>query len=140
MGCGLISGWCERLQQAVHRPCPRCRRPTWPQPAHHTCQVQSPPVTPSPLDVNPKNFCDVNQPTGHYLLGLKILHQLVLEMNTPTPGRTLTQHRKVAVSFRDLCLLKVRSRWRREAACVWGGAGRLPLCVGRADCLCVWGA
>ena len=32
------------------------------------------------------------------------------EMNTPIPGRTLTQHRKVAVHFRDTALLKVRSR------------------------------
>ncbi len=38
---------------------------------------------------------------GHYLLGLRVLNMLVLEMNQPTPGRTLTQHRKVAVSFRD---------------------------------------
>lgn len=28
-------------------------------------------------------------------------------MNTPTPGRTLTQHRKVAVNFRDSLLLRV---------------------------------
>ena len=28
-------------------------------------------------------------------------------MNTATPGRTLTQHRKVSVSFRDLALLNV---------------------------------
>jgi exportin-7 len=27
---------------------------------------------------------------GHYLLGLKILNMLVLEMNLPTPGRTLS--------------------------------------------------
>lgn len=27
---------------------------------------------------------------GHYLLGLKILNMLVLEVNTATPGRTLT--------------------------------------------------
>ena len=39
---------------------------------------------------------------GHYLLGLRVLNMLVLEMNQPTPGRTLTQHRKIAVSFRDL--------------------------------------
>lgn len=44
---------------------------------------------------------------AHYLLGLKILRDLVQEMNTATPGRTLTQHRKVAVSFRDLALLNV---------------------------------
>lgn len=39
---------------------------------------------------------------GHYLLGLKILNMLVLEMNLPTPGRTLS-----AVS---VCLF-------------WGGCG-----------------
>jgi hypothetical protein len=44
----------------------------------------------------------------HYLLGLKILNMLVAEMNNPTPGRSLTQHRKIAVSFRDLALYKVR--------------------------------
>jgi hypothetical protein len=42
-----------------------------------------------------------------YLLGLRVLNALVAEMNAPTPGRTLTQHRKAAVSFRDLSLLKV---------------------------------
>eukprot|EP00798_Chlamydomonas_sp_ICE-L_P003304 gene3304-13331_t len=45
--------------------------------------------------------------SAHYLLGLRLLNTLVLEMNQPTPGRTLTQHRKVAVNFRDSCLLKV---------------------------------
>uniref|UniRef100_A0A7S1SV05 Exportin-7/Ran-binding protein 17 TPR repeats domain-containing protein n=1 Tax=Tetraselmis chuii TaxID=63592 RepID=A0A7S1SV05_9CHLO len=43
----------------------------------------------------------------HYLLGLKILNMLVTECNQPTPGRTLTQHRKIAVSFRDLALFKI---------------------------------
>jgi exportin-7 len=43
----------------------------------------------------------------HYILGLKILNQLVEELNIPTTGRTLTQHRKASVSFRDVCLLKV---------------------------------
>uniref|UniRef100_A0A061RU54 Ran-binding protein n=1 Tax=Tetraselmis sp. GSL018 TaxID=582737 RepID=A0A061RU54_9CHLO len=43
----------------------------------------------------------------HYFLGLKILSMLVSECNQPTPGRTLTQHRKIAVSFRDLALLKI---------------------------------
>ena len=47
---------------------------------------------------------------GHYLLGLRILNVLVTEMNQPTPGRTLTQHRKIAVSFRD----QVRDRGGRE--------------------------
>lgn len=43
---------------------------------------------------------------GFYLLGLKLLSMLVSEMNQPTPGRTLTQHRKIAVAFRDQSLLK----------------------------------
>jgi hypothetical protein len=44
---------------------------------------------------------------GHYLLGLRILNMLVSEMNQATPGRTLTVHRKVAVSFRDNALFQV---------------------------------
>uniref|UniRef100_A0A383V5G5 Exportin-7/Ran-binding protein 17 TPR repeats domain-containing protein n=1 Tax=Tetradesmus obliquus TaxID=3088 RepID=A0A383V5G5_TETOB len=44
---------------------------------------------------------------GHYLLALKVLTMLVSEINTATPGRTLTAHRKIAVSFRDLSLLSV---------------------------------
>jgi exportin-7 len=43
----------------------------------------------------------------HCILGLKILNQLVDELNIPTSGRTLTQHRKTSVSFRDVCLLQV---------------------------------
>jgi exportin-7 len=43
----------------------------------------------------------------HCILGLKILNQLVEELNIPTTGRTLTQHRKASVSFRDVCLFKV---------------------------------
>lgn len=43
----------------------------------------------------------------HCILGLKILNQLVDELNVPTSGRTLTQHRKTSVSFRDVCLIKV---------------------------------
>ncbi|CAM9433954.1 unnamed protein product [Ascophyllum nodosum] len=44
---------------------------------------------------------------GHYVIGLKILNQLVEEINIPISGRTLPQHRKTAVSFRDLCLLPI---------------------------------
>ena len=44
---------------------------------------------------------------GHYLLGLRILNMLVTEFNQPTAGRTMTQHRKLAVAFRDAGLLKV---------------------------------
>lgn len=43
----------------------------------------------------------------HCILGLKILNQLVDELNIPSAGRTLSQHRKTSVSFRDVCLLKV---------------------------------
>jgi exportin-7 len=43
----------------------------------------------------------------HCILGLKILNQLVDELNIPTSGRTLTQHRKASVSFRDVSLFKV---------------------------------
>ena len=41
----------------------------------------------------------------HYLLGLRILNMLVSEMNAPTAGRSLTQHRKIAVNFRLVLLL-----------------------------------
>lgn len=41
------------------------------------------------------------------IIGLKVFNQLVDEFNLPTTGRTLTQHRKTAVSFRDLCLFKI---------------------------------
>jgi exportin-7 len=43
----------------------------------------------------------------HCILGLKILNQLVDELNIPSNGRTLLQHRKTSVSFRDMCLFKV---------------------------------
>lgn len=43
----------------------------------------------------------------HNLIGLKLFNSLVDEMNTPIPGRTLTLHRKAAVSFRDQTLLQI---------------------------------
>jgi len=43
----------------------------------------------------------------HQVIGLRILNSLVEEMNLPTSGRTLTVHRKTAVSFRDAALLQV---------------------------------
>ena len=43
----------------------------------------------------------------HHLVGLRILYALVDEMNVPTTGRTLTTHRKTAVSFRDNSLFQV---------------------------------
>jgi exportin-7 len=44
---------------------------------------------------------------NHHLIGLKILNALVEEMNSPTVGRTLTLHRKTAVSFRDHSLFQI---------------------------------
>lgn len=43
----------------------------------------------------------------HFFLGLKIFNQLVAEMNQPSPGRSLTFHRKTACSFRDLALFPI---------------------------------
>jgi len=45
--------------------------------------------------------------TSHCVIGLRILHSLVDELNIPTSGRTLTQHRKTAVSFRDVSLFPI---------------------------------
>ena len=46
----------------------------------------------------------MNLSPDHRLVGLKTLQSLVDEMNTPTSGRSLTSHRKTAVSFRDQSL------------------------------------
>lgn len=43
----------------------------------------------------------------HCILGLRMLKDLVAEMNQPTRGYSLTQHRRAAVSFRDLSLLRI---------------------------------
>lgn len=43
----------------------------------------------------------------HYYLGLRILLALVDEMNSQTCGKTMTVHRKTAVSFRDQSLLPI---------------------------------
>jgi exportin-7 len=40
----------------------------------------------------------------HHIIGLEILNALIQEMNIQNPNRTLTQHRKTAVSFRDHAL------------------------------------
>ena len=45
--------------------------------------------------------------TAHYHVGLKILNQLVSEMNQATPGTSLISQRKVAVSFRHNALLQI---------------------------------
>ncbi|KAK4380187.1 hypothetical protein RND71_002049 [Anisodus tanguticus] len=44
---------------------------------------------------------------SRYAIGLKILNQLVSEMNQPSPGLPSAQHRRVACSFRDKSLLQV---------------------------------
>ncbi|KMZ72113.1 putative Exportin-7 [Zostera marina] len=43
----------------------------------------------------------------HYAIGLKILNQLVSEMNQPNPGLPQTNHRKVACAFRDKLLFQI---------------------------------
>ncbi|XP_072984276.1 uncharacterized protein [Typha latifolia] len=52
------------------------------------------------------NFLNQAAP-DHYSIGLKILNQLVSEMNQPNPGMPLTLHRKVACSFKDQSLLQI---------------------------------
>jgi exportin-7 len=43
----------------------------------------------------------------HNIIGMRLLYSLVDEMNTVTPGKTITVHRKCAVSFRDQGLLQI---------------------------------
>ncbi|KAL5715586.1 hypothetical protein ACHQM5_017387 [Ranunculus cassubicifolius] len=45
--------------------------------------------------------------SDHYAIGLKILNQLVSEMNQPNPGLPSTNHRRVACSFRDQSLFQI---------------------------------
>lgn len=42
-----------------------------------------------------------------HIVGMRVLMNLVEEMNIPTTGRTMTHHRKTAVSFRDNALFQV---------------------------------
>lgn len=44
---------------------------------------------------------------GHLVLGLQLLEALVTEMNSTANTRSLTQHRKIAGSFRDVCLYQI---------------------------------
>ncbi|XP_024018068.1 exportin-7 isoform X3 [Morus notabilis] len=43
----------------------------------------------------------------HYAIGLKILNQLVSEMNQPNSGLSSTHHRRVACNFRDQSLFQI---------------------------------
>ena len=53
-------------------------------------------------------MCPALQETvQHCIIGLKILNELVVEFNHPVKSRTLSDHRKAAVSFRDLSLFQV---------------------------------
>ncbi|KAJ4956852.1 hypothetical protein NE237_013635 [Protea cynaroides] len=45
--------------------------------------------------------------SDHYAIGLKILNQLVSEMNQPNSGLPSTHHRRVACSFRDQSLFQI---------------------------------
>uniref|UniRef100_A0A2P2LZY8 Exportin-7 isoform X1 n=1 Tax=Rhizophora mucronata TaxID=61149 RepID=A0A2P2LZY8_RHIMU len=45
--------------------------------------------------------------SDHYAIGLKILNQLVSEMNQPCTGLPSTNHRRVACSFRDQLLFQI---------------------------------
>ncbi|MED6204293.1 hypothetical protein PIB30_008113 [Stylosanthes scabra] len=44
---------------------------------------------------------------GHYAIGLKILNQLISEMNQANAGLPATNHRRVACSFRDQSLYQI---------------------------------
>ncbi|KAL6495703.1 hypothetical protein OROGR_030266 [Orobanche gracilis] len=59
-------------------------------------------------DVAKESINFLNQATSdHYAIGLKILNQLVSEMNQPNPGLPSAHHRRVAISFRDHCLFQI---------------------------------
>lgn len=63
---------------------------------------------PSHQDItdNVAKFLEATVP--HFIIGLKILNELINEMNQSTGGHlTLTQHRKIAISFRDKALLRI---------------------------------
>ncbi|XP_009125626.2 exportin-7 isoform X1 [Brassica rapa] len=45
--------------------------------------------------------------SDHYSIGLRILDQLVQEMNQPNPGLPSTRHRRVACNFRDQSLFQI---------------------------------
>ena len=52
-----------------------------------------------------KKFLSATVP--HCIIGLRILNELVTQMNILLPGVTMSIHRKHAVSFRDLSLLEI---------------------------------
>ncbi|XP_057807952.1 uncharacterized protein LOC131022474 isoform X1 [Salvia miltiorrhiza] len=59
-------------------------------------------------DVAKESINFLSQATSdHYAIGLKILNQLVCEMNQANPGLPSSHHRRVACSFRDQCLFQI---------------------------------
>uniref|UniRef100_A0A803LZU9 Importin N-terminal domain-containing protein n=1 Tax=Chenopodium quinoa TaxID=63459 RepID=A0A803LZU9_CHEQI len=52
------------------------------------------------------NFLN-QQEAAHYAMGLKVLNQLVSEMNRPTPGLPLLLHRRVVSKFKDKALRQI---------------------------------
>lgn len=58
-------------------------------------------------DVVKESMNFLHQSTVHYSIGLKILNQLVSEMNQPNPGLSTIFHRKVASSFKDPSVLQI---------------------------------
>ncbi|XP_058785699.1 uncharacterized protein LOC131660492 isoform X1 [Vicia villosa] len=52
------------------------------------------------------NFLSQATP-GHYAIGLRILNQLISEMNQANAGLPATKHRRVACSFRDQSLFQI---------------------------------
>ncbi|XP_021857908.1 uncharacterized protein [Spinacia oleracea] len=59
-------------------------------------------------DVVKESMSFFNQTTPHhYAIGLKILNQLVSEINQPSSGLPATHHRRVACSFRDQSLFQI---------------------------------
>ncbi|XP_047334850.1 exportin-7-A-like isoform X2 [Impatiens glandulifera] len=49
----------------------------------------------------------LNQATPHYAIGLKILSEMISEINQPNPGSPSTHHRRVSNSFKDQSLLQI---------------------------------
>eukprot|EP00299_Pterocystis_sp_00344_P013655 c6710_g1_i1.p1 GENE.c6710_g1_i1~~c6710_g1_i1.p1 ORF type:complete len:1067 (-),score=281.24 c6710_g1_i1:81-3281(-) len=49
----------------------------------------------------------VNTSVDHCLMGLQLLHAVVQEMNNVSPVRSMTGHRKIAISFRNTSLLGI---------------------------------
>lgn len=59
-------------------------------------------------DVVKESMSFLSQSTPHhYAIGLKILNQLVSEMNQPNSGLPSTHHRRAACSFRDQSLFQI---------------------------------